>query len=314
MRHSDLPNLSARQLRAILAIAENRSFIAAAADLKISQPALTRTIKQIEVALGLQLFSRTTRQVAATPAGKEFVALAERLLNDLKIGIDGLRKHGAQQRGQVIVSSVLLFSDARLPGLIASYQKKYPGIDIQLREGIHGNVLDDVRSGVADFGVTYLNTLPDTFVVDALGVEALHVVLPASHALARKKKIEIADLKAETFVSYPAEAHTRRLVDGMAAAAGFAPRCAVTVSRAVTLMNMVRNGIGIAIVPSSERPSPTDRRITSRPLARTPISRIGIFHLRERELTAPAVELVTVMKEWIRIVAPKRLRAAWKSS
>lgn len=107
MASGALPDLSSRQLRAVLAVAECRSFIAAAAFLKLSQPALTRTIKQVETALGITLFSRTTRQVSVTPAGKEFVALAERLLNDLRIGVSSVRKYGDYQCGQIIVASVL---------------------------------------------------------------------------------------------------------------------------------------------------------------------------------------------------------------
>src|SRR3974390_1411674 len=107
MQPANVPDLTARQLHAVLAVAEYRSFIAAAAFLKTSQPALTRTIKQIETALGVSLFSRSTRQVAITEAGKEFAALAERLLSDLKIGIENMRELGEQQRGQIIVSSIM---------------------------------------------------------------------------------------------------------------------------------------------------------------------------------------------------------------
>src|SRR3954464_8093909 len=66
------PDLSSRQLQAVLAVATYRSFVAAASSLKISQPALTRTIKLIETELGVPLFSRSTRQVTVTDAGKEF--------------------------------------------------------------------------------------------------------------------------------------------------------------------------------------------------------------------------------------------------
>src|SRR5688500_11618661 len=101
-----LPDLSARQLRAVLAVTEHRSFIAAATLLKISQPALTRTIKQVEAELGVALFVRTTRQVEVTPAGREFAAVAERMLNDLRISVEHLRTQTSKHAGQVIVSSV----------------------------------------------------------------------------------------------------------------------------------------------------------------------------------------------------------------
>src|SRR5215831_21130061 len=86
---SSLPEVNSRQLRAVLAVAEYRSFIAAAAFLKTSQPALTRTIKQIEAVLGASLFSRSTRQVSITEAGKEFAALAESLFGELAHVLSG---------------------------------------------------------------------------------------------------------------------------------------------------------------------------------------------------------------------------------
>ena len=70
MRVSHVPDLSARDLQAVLAVAEYRSFIAAAAFLQTSQPALTRAIKRVEDVLGVRLFDRTTRRVEITNAGR----------------------------------------------------------------------------------------------------------------------------------------------------------------------------------------------------------------------------------------------------
>src|SRR5579863_7924875 len=96
-----LPEVNSRQLAAVQAVAEYRSFIAAAAHLGISQPALTLSIKRLEQALGTPLFLRTTRQVTITAAGREFVLMAERVFNDLKLSMQSLRELTEQQRGQV---------------------------------------------------------------------------------------------------------------------------------------------------------------------------------------------------------------------
>lgn len=127
MQASSLPEVNSRQLRAVLAVAEYRSFIAAAAFLKTSQLALTRTIKQIEAILGASLFSRSTRQVSITEAGKEFAALAERLLNDLEIGIENMRELAEQRRGQIIVASVMSLAHFALPKGHRGIQSAFPG-------------------------------------------------------------------------------------------------------------------------------------------------------------------------------------------
>src|ERR1043165_8070967 len=220
------PDLNARQLRAVLAVAEYRSFIAAAALLKISQPALTRTIQQVEQALGVTLFSRSTRQVTITAAGREFAALAERLLNDLRISVGNLRQQAGQASGQIIVASVLSLAGLVLPELLATFGQRYPGIQVHLREGIQADVVDDVRSGVADFAIGYVEGLPEDFIVDGVSPERFHVVMPRAHALAARRRLGIRDVAQQTFVSFPRESRSRQVADGAAAAAGFVLRYA----------------------------------------------------------------------------------------
>ena len=85
MHPSDVPDIRAKELLTVMALAEYGSFVAAAAYLKTSQPALTRTVKRVERVLGVTLFARNTRRVEITSAGREFVAVAERILNDLQL-------------------------------------------------------------------------------------------------------------------------------------------------------------------------------------------------------------------------------------
>jgi DNA-binding transcriptional LysR family regulator len=303
---NSLLDVNSRQLRAVLAVAEYRSFIAAAAFLKTSQPALTRTIKQIEDTLGVSLFSRSTRQVSITEAGKEFAALAERLLNDLKMGVENVRELSEQQRGQIIVSSIMSLAHVALPRLIAEYNRSFPGIEIHLREGVQGNIQDDVRSGLADFGVGYVADMPEPFTTESLGDEAFYVVLPSRHRLARKKEIELKALKDATLVSLPTDSRTRRIIDGVAATAGFSFRHAVTVNQFATLYNFVRNGVGLTIVPDGARPPANDRELVSRPLIRPRVSReIGIVRFRGREMTPATSGMLELVRERLR--RPRRL-------
>jgi DNA-binding transcriptional LysR family regulator len=294
------PDLSVRQLRAVLAIAEHRSFIAAAALLAISQPALTRTIKHVEKVLGVELFSRTTRRVTLTPAGREFATLAQRLLDDLELSVASLRKHAGQQVGQIIVASVLPLAGAVLPELLARFSRRYPGIQVHLREGIQPDVIDEVRGGIADFGIGYLEGLPDNLTATALGTERFHVVMPASHPLAARKRLEMRDLTATTFVSFPRESRTRQIADGAAAAAGCTLRYAMTANRLPTLLQLVRNGIGIAILTASECPAP-DRQLTLLPLAGPQFTcRLGVIRSRERRLSTAAAIFLVIVQRWLR--------------
>jgi DNA-binding transcriptional LysR family regulator len=247
-----VPDLTARQLHAVLAVAEYNSFIAAAAFLKTSQPALTRTIKRVEDVLGVRLFDRSTRRVAITAAGKEFVAVAERMLNDLRISISSMREIGEQQRGQIIISSIMSVANGLLPAIVAKYRSSRPGVEVLLREGLHGTVLEDIRSGAADIGATYVDDLPDFIEAKPVSREVFDIVLPRAHPLIKIDKrasVTLSELTDFPLVSLPYESRTRRIIDGAAATAGHTLHHVAMVTQFATMMSFVRAGVGIAIVP-----------------------------------------------------------------
>ena len=186
-----------------------------------------------------------------------------------------------------------------LPSLIANYHRRFPGIEIHLREGLHGAVREDVRSGLADFGLGFAEDALGTFVTEHLGVERLYVILPAGHALACKSKLALPALTGQPLVSFPSESMTRRLIDTAAATHGLRLQHAITTNRLATLHGLVRNGIGIAVVPASERPSQNDPHLLTRPLIGRSLScRICLMRLRERELSPAAATFMNLARTW----------------
>ncbi len=223
----------------------------------------------------------------------------------MKIGIENMRELAEQRRGQIIVASVMSLAHFALPRVIAEYNRHFPEIEIHLREGVQGNVQDDVRSGLADFGLGYVADLPEPFTTERLGAEAFYVVLPLRHRLARAKEIELKALRDASLVALPIGSRTRQIIDGAAATAGFTFRHVVTVNQFTTLYSFVRNGIGLTIVPDRARPPAHDPELASRPLVRPRLSReIGIVRLRGREMTPAAAGLFTLLKD--------RLRRPWR--
>ncbi|HMF22008.1 MAG TPA: LysR substrate-binding domain-containing protein [Pseudolabrys sp.] len=300
MRPANVPDLTARQLNAVLAVAEYNSFIAAAAFLKTSQPALTRTIMRIEDVLGVRLFDRSTRRVAITAAGKEFVAVAERMLNDLRISVRSMREVGEEQRGQIIISSIMSVANGLIPLVAAKYRASRPGIEIILREGVHGAVLEDIRSGTADLGATYVDDLPDFVEAKRVSREIFDVILPRSHALTKKAGrsfVTLNELANFPMVSLPYESRTRRIIDGAAATAGLTLHHVATVTQFVTMMSFVRAGVGIAIAPSGAIAGFLGRDLAVLSLTKPRLSRdVGLIRLRERELTPAARGFSTILE------------------
>lgn len=298
MRRAMLPDFSARQLEAVLALAEYGSFVAAAARLRISQPALTRAVKRLETALGVRLFERSTRRVQITAAGREFASVAERMLADLGITVQSVREVAQERRGLVVISSVMSVAGGLLPGIIAAYRADRPGVEIHVREGVHATVLEDVRSGVADFGIGYVDELPEFVVGTALSRETFCVVMPARHGLAARRGVSLTDLRDQPIIGLPTEARTRRTIDAAAATAGVTLRQSVIVGQFATLMALVGAGVGIGIVPTGATRSPLARGLRSVALNEPRLTRrLGLIALREREPTPAAAGFIALLRQ-----------------
>ncbi|MEM1313017.1 MAG: LysR substrate-binding domain-containing protein [Pseudomonadota bacterium] len=250
-----IPDIGARQLEAVLAVAENRSFVAAAAQLRVSQPALTRTVKRVEDVLGLRLFERTTRVVRLTEAGREFVAVARRVADDLRIAAESMRELAEERRGQVIVSAITSVADGVLPEAVTAYRRARPGVEIRVRDGVHGSVIDDVKSGAADFGLTYLQDVPDGLSATRLGRGRFMLVASPGAAIAaaadERGAVRFDDLRGEPLVSMPPESQTRRVLDAVAAVRGVSLTHAVGVAQISTLLAFVRAGVGVGLAPAA---------------------------------------------------------------
>jgi DNA-binding transcriptional LysR family regulator len=300
MNKAAVPDLSSRDLEAVCTIAECGSFMAASLTRAVSQPAITRTVKRVEEALGLVIFQRTTRRLEVTPAGQEFIALANRVLSDLRISYESMREVSDEQRGQVIVSTVMSAAYVQMPAIVSKYHALRPLVEIQVREGVHGHVLEDVRSGIADLGITYIDDIPREFIGTPLSHEAFHVVMPRTHVLATQTEVKLGELVSYALVSLPRDAQTRRLIEGLASVAGIQLRHAVTVSQFSTLMQFVQEGVGIAIVPGGAIPSALSAGLVSRPMSEPVVSRtLGAVVLRDRALTPSAVGLFTQLQlDW----------------
>lgn len=286
-----IPDISARQLAAVLAIAEYRSFIAAAAHLKVSQPTLTRSIKRTEDVLGVRLFERTTRTVRLTEAGREFVAVAQRISNDLRIVSESLREIADQQRGQVIISAIMSVANGFLPGLISQYRMAHPGIEIRILDGVHGDVVEAVKNGAADFGITYLQDTPDGLAATRLGQGVFDLVVSKRSPLGAsgKTSLRFEELAGMDLVSMPQDSQTRRVLDAAAAVRGIRLNHAVVVSQVPTLLSLVHAGVGVGLAPSASVTGDLGYDLTRLTVCEPSISLdVGVIVNGERSLSPAA--------------------------
>ena len=297
-RFEDVPDLNAKQLLAIVTLAEYGSFTTAASVLDMSQPALSRIVQRVEQVLGIQLFARNTRRLEITPAGRNVVSVAERMLNDLRLTLRNVGEVAGEQRGQVIVSAFPTFAIESFPRVVRQFRQSRPSVVIHVNHGCNTEILEDVSRGVADFGVLYVSSLPDTIDCMRVRQDPLFVAVPWNHQLARQKDaaLRLADLRDVDYISLGHSSHTQRLIDGAAGKAGFALRSAVVVPGFQDVLQYVRAGVGVGIMPGEALPKRRDfvvRRLTAPALSMT----IGVISLKGRHLTPVAARLMKMTSE-----------------
>jgi DNA-binding transcriptional LysR family regulator len=231
------------RLRAFAAFARRRSFSAAAAELRISQPAVSKHIADLERALGLRLVERARRDGALTSAG-EFVAnhvlRAEALLAQASRGADEIRKSGS---GSLAIVASWLTGTYLLPGIIAEFKHSHPGVHISLELGTAKQAIEWVRSHRAELG----------FIANAVGgpeIEAEHlldneIVIVGRPALVPKRPTR-ESLDALTWISREEGSATRNASERAMARLGIAPRQRLELPSYEAVLSALKRGYGVA--------------------------------------------------------------------
>lgn len=296
-----LPNLSARELQAVTLVARYSSFIAAAAELRLSQPGLSRIIRKVETDLGVALFHRTTRRVALTAAGLDFVPMAERVLLDLRLGVEALRELREQSRGQVAIGCPMSVAQSTLAGIVLEYRRRNPGVLLQVREGLQSTIREEVLGGILDFGVGFVREPAEALEVEVIHHGTFHAVFHRDHPFAGRRAVGLRALREEPLVSMPPAANLRRIFDGAAARGGFRLNHAITVNTYSTLFEFVRARAGIAILPDPGVPEPGDPVLRSCPIDPPRVeARLAVMHLKSRPLSPAAQGLRQLLVEHFR--------------
>jgi LysR family carnitine catabolism transcriptional activator len=251
---AELSNLTERQLQAVLTLSRNRSFTAAAAQLGVSQPALTRTILAVETMLGATAFDRTTRSVRMTPVGRELVGAAERIVGDLKRTRERVHAIAALGNRQVVVSALSSCASVLLPAAARRFLDANPGVEVVIREDVHDKVVEEVADGIADVGVAYLSDIGPSLRGEPLTDESFVLVAPPDHPLAGRPVIRIAEIADHPLVSFSPDTKLRRVVDTTAADLGLRLRYVAVTGSFTTTLAFVREGLGATIAPRCALP------------------------------------------------------------
>ena len=236
-------------------VARQLHYRKAAETLAVAQPALSRSITQLETALGVDLLSRTRRKVELTTAGRAFLERIEPLLRGLAAVPRDIQALAGGQAGHVRVAFTGLAMATVLPGILRDFNRRYPGIRVELNESPTSAQLESLKNGEIACGFFHPDaTTPPGLSTKVLMHEKNGVLLPADHPLAKAKKLRLRDLAGTPFVMFP-RAHNPGFYDRVLATfqqAGVTPRIADEVWPRANAMGLVRAGLGATFMTPSE--------------------------------------------------------------
>jgi DNA-binding transcriptional LysR family regulator len=244
-----------RQLKFFVAVAEELHFTRASARLRIAQPYLSREIRRLECEIGAELFARTKRSVALTPAGHILLQHARTLLDNTAQALHATRRASRGEIGRITLGFMRVAAIGVIPTATARFRSAYPDVEVLLKDVTSDEGLEAVRTGQLDLCLLHPPRTVDTAInIETLWLEPLVAVLPPKHPLADMQRISLQRLKSEPWLIHHRESGSRLYDEIIAAcaAAGFEPRIVQRVTRMTTTISMVASGIGVALLPITQ--------------------------------------------------------------
>jgi DNA-binding transcriptional LysR family regulator len=237
-----------RQLEILKAVAETGSFTGAGRRLHVSQSAVSRQILLLEGELNEPLFWRIKRKVKITPAGEALLQLAIRVFDDIKETTTTITETQEKLTGTVRLVGGMTVSLYVFPTLLREFRRLHPEVDVKVITGSAERLLRKLRSGAADLGLLTLPVdEPDLITVPVMREELMLVTYP-SHPLAKRSRVEPADLVRQPFVLYEPGSNTRRVIDELFIKEKIQPRMVMQTENVEIIKAMVKCGIGITII------------------------------------------------------------------
>jgi DNA-binding transcriptional LysR family regulator len=234
------------QLRALVAVAEEGSFAAAASALCMSQPGVSRSIKSLELELGGALFARQGVHVALTQLGEAALVRARAMLSEADAMRHELAGLGGEARGKLRLGSMPSVSSTLLPAIVARVARRHPAVRLTVIDGHDDELVRWLRDGIVDVAVVAGE--PEGLELQTLVVDEFLAVLPADHPLAAHESVDRRALADEPFIL--TRAGCERLILQALAEAGVVPSVSHEVTEASAIVALVSEGAGVSIVPS----------------------------------------------------------------
>jgi DNA-binding transcriptional LysR family regulator len=245
-----------RHLRYFTAVVQWKSYREASRRIHVAQPAISRTVADLEEELGLKLFSRAKRVAQLTLEGEVFYAEAVRTLAQAELAIETARRAARGEIGRLSIGFLGSATSAFLPELVRRFKATYPGVKLTLQELTPVQQDAAFEKGEIDIGFTRTLTSEQsrTFSSRVLYRDPMMAVLPRSKRL-KSKSVRVADLANESLVLFHRDGSPGLFdtITAMCQKAGFCPRVDCQPNMMQTVLSLVEAEQGVSIVPACVR-------------------------------------------------------------
>src|SRR5215468_12917 len=241
-----------RQLRYLIAVAEEASFTRGAARVHVAQPAVSQQIAQLERELGDKLFDRSDRQVHLTPAGEAFLPYARAALDAALDGRDAVVSMRGVLTGQLAVGTIQSPPEFTIR-MLGEFQRLHSAVDLRLHVAGPEALTADVAGGALDVALIGLTSrpLPPAVATRALATEPLVVAAAPGHPTAAQSRVRLEELRGQPIMTLTQGSGLRTVLETACAQAGFTPMIRAETDDLTLLADFARHGLGVALLPQS---------------------------------------------------------------
>lgn len=237
------------QINYFLAIEKHNSFSIAAQELCISQSSLSKQIKSLESELGVVLFNRDARIISLTAAGNHFLTHAKYFLNTHNKAIEDMKIFSLSNEFTLSIGAIPLMAQYGIISLISSFNKKFPNINIDIKEKNDEELLSSIASSKIDLAFVHSNCIDESlYNLVPLFKDQLVLVVSEDHKFANRDSIGICDLCFETFILLNSNTTLYNLCKNECCKAGFTPTTAYTNCKLETIIELVSEDLGVTLL------------------------------------------------------------------
>jgi DNA-binding transcriptional LysR family regulator len=277
-----------RQIRSFLSLAETLHFGRTARLVHLSQPALSLQIRALEEEVGVRLLERNRRKTALTAAGRAFREAALAGVSQLDQAIRNARLAADGKLGVLRIGFISTAGSELIPNIIRRFRELNPAVEFSLRNILTAEQVQMLEAGALDIGFLRLPIGGQARLeVATVHREPFVLVVPGSHALAKRKRVRLSEVSDQDFVLYE-RAHApgfHDLLFGILRDAGIVPRVRQSAGEMPTLISLVAAGMGISILPLSAVKHNVAAVVGCEIADTIPMSEIGLAVSKENKST-----------------------------